>query len=131
MALMVEAAEQPKIFQWMTPSDRWRYVMTRRSRSPLPMRLPMCSCTCCGEATRVWMAQAVENKLRKNAVKHPACVGVQLVIRAQDRLLQSVIARSQAIRFFVALPIARLLAPAAAGRLDPHYRRPAGYAGHP
>jgi NTP pyrophosphatase (non-canonical NTP hydrolase) len=66
MALMVEAAELAEIFQWMTPEQSLAVAGDPALKEPIA-----------DEVADVLLYllqiadQAVENKLRKNAVKHP------------------------------------------------------------
>ncbi len=78
MALMVEAAELTEIFQWMTPEQSLAVRDDPALTEPIADEVAdvLLYLLQLADHAGVDLAQAVENKLRKNAVKHPApCVG--------------------------------------------------------
>lgn len=75
MALVVEAAELAEVFQWMTPEGSLGlHTRTLRRSSASANR----SRTCCSyllqvaDHSEIDIAQAVKDKLARNAVKYPA-----------------------------------------------------------
>ncbi|QLA83894.1 nucleotide pyrophosphohydrolase [Acidovorax sp. JMULE5] len=78
MALMVEAAELTEIFQWMTPGQSLAVRDDPALTEPIADEVAdvLLYLLQLADHAGVDLVQAVENKLRKNAVKHPApCVG--------------------------------------------------------
>lgn len=74
MALMVEAAELTEIFQWMTPEQSLAVRDDPALTEPIADEVAdvLLYLLQLADHAGVDLAQAVENKLRKNAVKHPA-----------------------------------------------------------
>ncbi|HCE92750.1 MAG: nucleotide pyrophosphohydrolase [Burkholderiales bacterium GWA2_64_37] len=74
MALMVEAAELIEIFQWMTPEQSLAVRDDPALTEPIADEVAdvLLYLLQLADHAGVDLAQAVENKLRKNAVKHPA-----------------------------------------------------------
>ncbi|KRD42620.1 nucleotide pyrophosphohydrolase [Acidovorax sp. Root275] len=74
MALMVEAAELAEIFQWMTPEQSLAARDDPALTEPVADEVAdvLLYLLQIADHAGVDLAQAVENKLRKNAVKHPA-----------------------------------------------------------
>ncbi|WP_462388425.1 nucleotide pyrophosphohydrolase [Acidovorax sp. Q11] len=73
MALMVEAAELAEIFQWMTPEQSLAVAGDPALKDPIADEVAdvLLYLLQIADHAGVDLAQAVENKLRKNAVKHP------------------------------------------------------------
>ena len=73
MALMVEAAELQELFQWLTPEESQQLTAdpARKERVGEEMADVLLYLLQIADHAGVDLAQAVENKLRKNAVKHP------------------------------------------------------------
>lgn len=73
MALMVEAAELAEIFQWMTPEQSLAVREDPALKEPIADEVADVLLYLLQLADRagVDLAEAVEHKLRKNAVKHP------------------------------------------------------------
>jgi len=74
MALMVEVAELAEIFQWMTPEQSLAARNDPAFTEPIADEVAdvLLYLLQIADHAGVDLAQAVENKLRKNAVKHPA-----------------------------------------------------------
>ena len=74
MALMVEAAELAEIFQWMTPEQSLAVREDPALKEPIADEVADVLLYMLQLADHAGgdLADAVENKLRKNAVKHPA-----------------------------------------------------------
>jgi NTP pyrophosphatase (non-canonical NTP hydrolase) len=74
MALMVEAAELAEIFQWMTPEESLAVRDNPALQEPIADEVAdvLLYLLQIADHAGVNLAQAVENKLRKNALKHPA-----------------------------------------------------------
>jgi NTP pyrophosphatase (non-canonical NTP hydrolase) len=73
MALMVEAAELAEIFQWMTPEQSLGARDDPALKEPIADEVAdvLLYLLQIADHAGVDLAQAVENKLRKNAIKHP------------------------------------------------------------
>ena len=73
MALMVEAAELAEIFQWMTPEQSLAVRENPALKEPIADEVAdvLLYLLQLADHAGVDLAQAVEHKLRKNAVKHP------------------------------------------------------------
>ncbi len=73
MALMVEAAELAEIFQWMTPEQSLAVREDPALREPIADEVAdvLLYLLQLADHAGVDLAEAVEHKLRKNAVKHP------------------------------------------------------------
>lgn len=79
MALMVEAAELTEIFQWMTPEQ------SQAARDDPALKEPIADEVAdvllyllqLADHAGVDLDAAVENKLRKNAIKHPVPPGFE------------------------------------------------------
>lgn len=74
MALMVEAAELAEIFQWMTPEQSLAARDDPALKEPIADEVAdvLLYLLQLADHAGVDLTQAVENKLRKNAIKHPA-----------------------------------------------------------
>ncbi|MBV7453043.1 nucleotide pyrophosphohydrolase [Acidovorax sp. sif1233] len=74
MALMVEAAELAEIFQWMTPEQSRSVRDDPAFKEPIADEVAdvLLYLLQLADHAGVDLAEAVEHKLRKNAVKHPA-----------------------------------------------------------
>ena len=74
MALMVEAAELAEIFQWMTPEQSLAARDDPALAEPIADEVAdvLLYLLQIADHAGVDLERAVENKLRKNAVKHPA-----------------------------------------------------------
>lgn len=77
MALMVEAAELAEIFQWMTPEQSLAARHDPALKEPIADEVAdvLLYLLQLADHAGVDLAQAVENKLRKNAAKHPVADG--------------------------------------------------------
>ena len=73
MALMVEAAELAEIFQWMTPEQSLAVREDPALKEPIADEVAdvLLYLLQLAHHAGVDLAEAVEHKLRKNAVKHP------------------------------------------------------------
>ena len=73
MALMVEAAELAEIFQWMTPEQSLAVREDPALKEPIADEVAdvLLYLLQLADHAGVDLAEAVEHKLRKNAVKHP------------------------------------------------------------
>ena len=73
MALMVEAAELAEIFQWMTPEQSLAVREDLALKEPIADEVAdvLLYLLQLADHAGVDLAEAVEHKLRKNAVKHP------------------------------------------------------------
>ncbi len=73
MALMVEAAELTEIFQWMTPEQSLAVRHDPAFSEPVADEVAdvLLYLLQLADHAGVDLARAVENKLRKNALKHP------------------------------------------------------------
>lgn len=73
MALMVEAAELAEIFQWMTPEQSLAVAGDAALKEPIADEVAdvLLYLLQIADHAGVDLAEAVEHKLRKNAVKHP------------------------------------------------------------
>ncbi|MFN7154447.1 MAG: nucleotide pyrophosphohydrolase [Acidovorax sp.] len=73
MALVVEAAELAEIFQWMTPEQSLAVRDNPALKEPIADEVAdvLLYLLQLADHAGVDLAQAVENKLVKNAVKHP------------------------------------------------------------
>ena len=73
MALMVEAAELAEIFQWMTPEQSLAVAGDPALNKPIADEVAdvLLYLLHISDHAGVDLERAVENKLRKNAVKHP------------------------------------------------------------
>ena len=73
MALMVEAAELAETFQWMTPEQSLAGREDPALKEPLADEVAdvLLYLLQLADHAGVDLAEAVEHKLRKNAVKHP------------------------------------------------------------
>ena len=73
MALMVEAAELAEIFQWMTPEQSLAARDDPALKEPIADEVAdvLLYLLQIADHAGVDLAQAVANKLRKNAIKHP------------------------------------------------------------
>ena len=73
MALMVEAAELAEIFQWMTPEQSLAVRGDPALQEPIADEVAdvLLYLLQLADHAGVDVASAVENKLRKNALKHP------------------------------------------------------------
>ena len=73
MALMVEAAELAEIFQWMTPEQSLAVRENPALKEPIADEVAdvLLYLLQLADHAGVDLAEAVEHKLRKNAVKHP------------------------------------------------------------
>lgn len=73
MALMVEAAELAEIFQWMTQEQSLAVREDPALKEPIADEVAdvLLYLLQLADHAGVDLAEAVENKLRKNAVKHP------------------------------------------------------------
>ena len=73
MALMVEAAELAEIFQWMTPEQSLAVRENPALKEPIADEVAdvLLYLLQLADHAGVDVASAVENKLRKNALKHP------------------------------------------------------------
>ena len=73
MALMVEAAELAEIFQWMTPEQSLAVRENPALKEPIADEVAdvLLYLRQLADHAGVDLAEAVEHKLRKNAVKHP------------------------------------------------------------
>ncbi|CAN7228597.1 nucleotide pyrophosphohydrolase [Acidovorax sp. LjRoot129] len=74
MALMVEAAELAEIFQWMTPEQSLAARNDTALKEPIADEVAdvLLYLLQIADHAGVDLAAAVEKKLRKNALKHPA-----------------------------------------------------------
>lgn len=74
MALMVEAAELAEIFQWMTPEQSLAARDDPALKEPIADEVAdvLLYLLQIADHAGVDLSEAVENKLRKNALKHPA-----------------------------------------------------------
>lgn len=77
MALMVETAELAEIFQWMTPEQSLAARHDPALKEPIADEVAdvLLYLLQLADHAGVDLAQAVENKLRKNAAKHPVSDG--------------------------------------------------------
>ena len=73
MALMVEAAELAEIFQWMTPEQSIAVRDNAALKEPIADEVAdvLLYLLQLADQAGVNLNEAVENKLRKNAIKHP------------------------------------------------------------
>lgn len=73
MALMVEAAELAEIFQWMTPEQSLAARDDPALKEPIADEVAdvLLYLLQIADHAGVDLKEAVENKLRKNALKHP------------------------------------------------------------
>lgn len=73
MALMVEAAELTEIFQWMTPEESLAVRDNPALKEPIADEVAdvLLYLLQLADHAGVDLAQAVEHKLAKNALKHP------------------------------------------------------------
>ena len=73
MALMVEAAELTEIFQWMTPEQSLAARDNPTLKEPIADEVAdvLLYLLQLADHAGVDLEAAVENKLRKNAIKHP------------------------------------------------------------
>lgn len=79
MALMVEAAELAEIFQWMTPEQSLAVREDPALKEPIADEVAdvLLYLLQLADHAGVDLAEAVEHKLRKNAVKHPVPDGLK------------------------------------------------------
>lgn len=79
MALMVEAAELAEIFQWMTPEQSLAVREDPALKEPIADEVAdvLLYLLQLADHAGVDMAEAVEHKLRKNAVKHAVPVDLK------------------------------------------------------
>ena len=73
MALMVEAAELQELFQWLTPEESQQFTAdpVQKERVGEEMADVLLYLLQIADHAGVDLNAAVENKLRKNAAKHP------------------------------------------------------------
>ncbi len=73
MALMVEAAELAELFQWLTPEQSQATAQDRQLQTRVGEELAdvLLYLLQVADHTGVDLQAAVEDKLRKNAIKHP------------------------------------------------------------
>lgn len=73
MALMVEAAELLELFQWQTLTESRGFTRDPRNKERVADEIAdvLLYLLQLADHTGVDLAQAVENKLVKNAIKHP------------------------------------------------------------
>ena len=79
MALMVEAAELAEIFQWMTPEQSLAVREDPALKEPIADEVAdvLLYLLQLADHAGVDLAEAVEHKLRKTAVKHPLPDGLK------------------------------------------------------
>ena len=71
-SISIEAAELLELFQWLTPDESRRYALEHRERVSEEIADVAIYLIELADVAGIDLAQAIEAKLAKNAVKYPA-----------------------------------------------------------
>ena len=71
-SVSIEAAELLELFQWLTPDESRRYALEHRERVSEEIADVAIYLIELADVAGIDLAQAIEAKLKKNAIKYPA-----------------------------------------------------------